>query len=118
MTIHELMQDCAKKGLHSNLSYSESDKRFEYEIQVGSKSGTGKLYEQYGKIVLETRYQTIDEIESYDDIASVAWRWFINYKEREPFGSPDGYWGQYFEFMGWMDIVNVKDGYEEIKITR
>jgi hypothetical protein len=104
MTLQELILDCARKGLSANTSYDKARDRIEYIITIGSKSGTGTLYEVDGKIILETRYQTMDEVSSYDDIGQVAWRWFCNYKDREPFTSPDSQWVDFFVDKGWIKV--------------
>lgn len=55
-----------------------------YKINGFSKSGEAALYESAadGKLYLKTRYNRIDEINSYDDIVWVAWAWNSNYTER------------------------------------
>lgn len=97
-----LLKECAQKGLSSTIFFNKEKNRFEHEIVIGSKTGYGILYEEEEKIILETRYQTKDEVASFEDIASVAFRWFQNYKDREPFIVPDSAWREYFLKQGWI----------------
>ncbi|HEY9703127.1 MAG TPA: hypothetical protein V6C58_11810 [Allocoleopsis sp.] len=103
--INEVLEQCAKNGLASTMFFNKEKNRFEYEVIIGSKTGTGLLYEEDNKVILETRYQTKDEVTSYEDIANVAFRWFQNYKDREPFTSPDSTWCDYFLKQGWVKKV-------------
>lgn len=53
-----------------------------FEVRGFSKSGNVKLYEKDGKIYCLARYDELDEIEDYDDLVRIAFRWFFNYKDR------------------------------------
>lgn len=84
--------------------YRSTDK-LEYIIQIGSKTRTGRLFANKGKVILEIRYQSRDEIESFDDIAYVAYGWYIDYKDGEPFTSPDSNWVKIFQEKGWIKAL-------------
>lgn len=73
-----------------------------FEVNGFSKSGTALVYEEGEKIICKTRYDTIDEIEDFRDLASVAFRWNDSYLDREPFTAYDSNWKPYFEEYGWL----------------
>lgn len=102
MTINELIVECTKRGFPLTLGFNTEKDRIEYEIHIGSKTGIGTLYEDDTRIFLATRYDTINEIFSFDSIADVAYRWFDDYKDREPFTNPDPKWLEYFKEQNWV----------------
>jgi len=104
MKLTDFIVELTKKGLSVTLEYNQRTERLEGIIQIGSKTGTGTLFEFNGAILLSTRYDIIDNVSSYDDIAQVAFRWYDNYKDREPFGTPDATWVGYFLEKGWIKI--------------
>lgn len=104
MKLIDFITELTKKGLSVTLEYNKHSERMEGTIHIGSKTGTGILFELDGDIILETRYKTIDRVSSYDDIAEVAFRWYDNYKDREPFGTPDALWVEYFMNKGWITL--------------
>lgn len=67
-----------------------------------SKSGTALVYEKDGKIYSETRYNTINEINGFVDLAKVAFDWNKAYISREPFTSYDSNWEPSFKEFGWL----------------
>jgi len=57
------------------------------EIEIGSKTGTGKLHwdEITSNVVLETRYGQISYIHldnPIEDISYTAWSWYLDYRDR------------------------------------
>lgn len=79
----KVIEQLILKGIRVEI-YSEQGKTFA-EIQIGSKTGTGKLSYDGGSVILETRYNqkdTIDPEVAVEDISSVAWQWFLNYQTR------------------------------------
>jgi hypothetical protein len=48
----------------------------------------------------KTRYNTIDEIETFEDVVDIAWEWNDNYITREPFTAYDRNWLPYFKEFG------------------
>lgn len=99
--LFELALECAKNGHTVSLAINNENKP-EFTIHIGSKTGTGKFYEVNEIILLETRYNRISEIQSYDDIGEEAYDWYLNYKDREPFTQPDSAWADYFVKRGWL----------------
>lgn len=78
-----------------------------FEFDGFSKSGTAKLYIKNHEIVCETRYNTIDIIESFEDFAHVAYRWGNDYLDRYPFNSWDRQWLPIFKKYGWVKDENL-----------
>ena len=68
-----------------------------FEIGGFSKSGTAKIYESDGKIWCLTRYNTLDEIEDFESLVYVAYRWGCEYINRAPFNGYDESWLPYFK---------------------
>jgi len=73
-----------------------------YEVQGFSKSGVARIYLHKNKILCETRYSQIEEIESFHDLSMVALEWYLNYKDRSPFEEPESYWADYWVEKGIM----------------
>lgn len=75
-----------------------------YEVDGFSKSGTALLYQAFdGSIVCKTRYDRYDQIETFEDLAAVAFDWNAGYCDREPFGW-DSNWLPVFEKYGWVKV--------------
>lgn len=56
------------------------------QIPIGSKTGTGDLYFDGDDVTLLTRYDKRDIIDMdniLEDIAYIAWHWYLNYKDRD-----------------------------------
>jgi hypothetical protein len=73
-----------------------------FEVFGFSKSGSVTLYEEDGKIICLARYDERDEIESYDDLAHIAYSWHSRYKDRDVFSSPPSEWAEDFARLGLM----------------
>lgn len=93
--LQSIIEECAKREIPVSLTKNSSGKIC-YEVSGFSKSGTATLFIDKGKIICETRYQTLDEIESFHDLALVAYEWYVNYKNRTPFEFPEKYWAEYW----------------------
>ncbi len=79
----KVIEQLILKGVRVEI-YSEKGKTFA-EIQIGSKTGTGRLSCEDGSVILETRYNQKDTIDpecAIEDISSIAWNWFLNYQTR------------------------------------
>jgi len=98
----DLVKECIKKGvLCVGAGLDENDKLY-FEFSGFSKSDTAKLCIKDNKIVSITRYNTVNEIETFEDFAKVAYDWNNGYKDREPFGW-DIHWLPIFEEYGWVE---------------
>jgi hypothetical protein len=103
--LFELALECAKNGHGVTLGLNREKNRLEFTIQIGSKTGTGIFYEEGEEIILETRYNRKNIVENFQDIGKVAYEWFCDYKDREPFGQPDTEWVEYFVKNGFLKRV-------------
>lgn len=74
MKLEELVKECLIKGIDVYGVELKNDK-LAYKINGFGKSGYAFLYEEDDKIYSETRYNTIDEIEDFRDLAYVAYHW-------------------------------------------
>ena len=73
-----------------------------FEVDGFSKSGTAMIYEADGKMYSKTRYNTVDEITCFKDLAKIAFDWNQGYIDREPFTTYSKQWKPYFEEYGWL----------------
>lgn len=107
MNIYEIADICVERNIPVEYLGKEG-----FSISGFSKSGnvTLKLNSE-GKIECHQRYNEIDIIESFEDLACIALKWFNNYKNRSPFEHPDYYWRDVFVEYGWLKVK------EEVKIT-
>ena len=101
--VKEILQN---KILIVGVGLTENDK-FYYDVAGFSKSGTAKIYQYKDYIRCETRYNTIDDIYSFEDLAKVAMRWNQGYCDRNPFDW-DSNWLPVFEKFGWVETKIVK----------
>jgi hypothetical protein len=70
----------------SGVHYDPENDTLVYRVEGFSKSGYAELSEVNGKILCKTRYNQVDEINSFDDLVNVAYQWNSYYCDREPFG--------------------------------
>ena len=84
MAITDIIKECLSKGINVK-GVTLVNGELAYDIDGFSKSDYARLYEENGKLYLETRYKQIDEIETFENIASVAYEWNKGYCTREPF---------------------------------
>ena len=66
MTIEELIKEVLKNGIPIwSVTYNKKKDSLVYSVNGFSKSGTADLYEEDGKIICETRYNQINEIQTF-----------------------------------------------------
>jgi hypothetical protein len=99
--LDQIVAECAKRKIPVKVVPAGGN-RIAYEISGFSKSGTALVCMQKGKVLCETRYQNIEEIESFHELALVALEWYLNYRDREPFEEPEHYWAEYWVEKGIM----------------
>lgn len=98
--LFELAKEVASNEIPIN-SFEIEDGKPVFEIQGFSKSGTAKLtYNDNGDIILKTRYDRVDIIETFYDIASVAYDWF--YSRRDEY--IPGHWEKVYVDYGWIEV--------------
>lgn len=102
--IHNLVKECLENGIDI-IDVELYNGELGYQIDGFSKSGTAFLYTDGDKLFLKTRYNQIDEIECFEDIASIAYEWNEGYCSRDPFGW-DKRWVNVFKNFGWMKTIN------------
>ena len=103
MTLIELITEVTKQNIPITSIKWDKDKGLVFEISGFTKSDVAELYVSSGNyIVCETRYNTFDEITSFEDLARVAFNWYIDYKHRSPFENPDGNWKPHWIKFGWI----------------
>ena len=76
MTLEELIIECIKHGMRPCcVDYDPETNSLCYELNGFSKSGTATLEKTAtGGIVLKARYNQVTSIETFEDIARVAYK--------------------------------------------
>lgn len=72
-----------------------------------SKSGECVISYEEGNLVANTRYGRKDVLESFNDLVQVAFDWWENYREREPFEIPHSNWKDIFIQKGLIEEIQV-----------
>lgn len=69
--------ECAKHGVPiTDVRYNTELDTLEFQLEGFAKSGSALLTKDTeGNVILKTRYNEIDYVNSFDDIAVVALRW-------------------------------------------
>jgi len=99
--LNSIIQECAENNVPISI-FKDKSKGTYYEVSGFSKSGIATLYISDGKIICETRYDTIDEIENFHELSLIAFEWYMNYKDRTLFENPANYWAEYWVKKGLM----------------
>jgi hypothetical protein len=105
MTLLEIITECVKRDILVEVLYNRTHPscgQLEFVVGGFSKSGTAILRDTPDGIVAYTRYNGEDEIKSFEDLARVAYYWYLDYKDREPFTQPSTYWAETFVEFGWL----------------
>ena len=106
MKLEDLVKETLENGIPIvGVGLTENNELY-YEVSGFSKSDTAKIYQYEDYIRCETRYNTIDDIDSFEDLADVAMRWNEGYCDREPFGW-DSNWLPIFEKFGGVEIKEI-----------
>lgn len=64
-----------------------------YEISGFYKSGLVTLYEEGGSLYVEARYGEVDQVESFDDLVYINYKWWQRSKERyDGWVNPEDSW--------------------------
>ncbi len=90
-----IIKDCLAEGINVKSELAEDDS-IAYRVDGFSKSGDALLYVEENAVVCETRYNRIDHVLTFRDLAYVAFDWYSMYKDREPFQNPDPNWAKVF----------------------
>jgi hypothetical protein len=89
----DILKEISKYIINIEMQYDENYDRCEYLIDGFYKSGTVRLYKHENTILVESRYQQIDEIEDIEDLVRLNYRWWINSRDRyDGWKNPDSRW--------------------------
>ncbi len=90
------MEKFIKELLSKGISVSEvtlENGFFIYAISGFYKSGTAKLWLENDQIYAKTRYDTITEIDSFEDLLRLNFKWWEQSRDRfEGWKNPDSAW--------------------------
>lgn len=86
-----------------SLGYDKAKDKLFYEVSGFAKSGCVRIEQDYDDIKVTARYNTVDMIESFEDLASIAKYWYDSYKDRG-YEMKD-YWRDVFLEFGWIKKV-------------
>lgn len=98
--IVELVKILLENGLTCSGVELTPNRELGFVFNGFSKSGTATLVPVDGKILCYTRYDTVDEITCGDDVIYVAFNWWKEYCNREPFEHPNSEMLPHFERLG------------------
>ena len=77
-----------------------------FEVSGFSKSGTATIWQNtQDEVVCETRYNTVDIIETFEDLAQIAFRWNLDYIDHGY--SWDDSWAPVFVKYNWLKTKTV-----------
>ena len=97
MTLQELVTEVLRNKIPVVGVGLDENENFCYDVDGFSKSGTATLTENDGKIYCYTRYDQVDEIRCFEDLARVAFDWNYAYLDCHPFTKYDSNWLPVFE---------------------
>lgn len=103
--LENLVKECLKNGIPCVGARLDENNNIFFVFGGFSKSGTAELHVEKNedgeyKLYSLTRYDTKDEIETFEDFAEVAFYWNLNYSDS--FGW-DCVWIPIFENFGWIE---------------
>lgn len=102
MTVEEIIKECLKRKIYvSDVCLAENG-NLAYSINGFSKSGTAEIYQDVNIVVCKTRYDTIDYIDNFENLALIAFQWNKNYADTYGW---DSSWLPIFEEYGWVKII-------------
>jgi hypothetical protein len=100
INVVELVKILLENGLTCSGVEITKDGNLGFVFNGFSKSGTATLVSVDGKILCYTRYDTVDEVTCGDDVIHVAFNWWKDYYDREPFEHPNSEMLPHFERLG------------------
>jgi hypothetical protein len=92
--LENIITKCVEYGIP--VATDSKDGLLAYRVSGFSKSGEAFLYATEDAVVCETRYNRVDHVLTFKDLAYIAYEWFENYKDREPFDKEDPKWAVVF----------------------
>jgi hypothetical protein len=108
--VEDIVKECVKRHIPVDVHHALSDNdNIVYRVTGFSKSGGANIWQGPSEVICVTRYETMDDLQSFKDLSGVAWRWYLNYKDREPFTEPDHNWLQ-----TWIDEGRIEAKVETV----
>jgi len=95
-----IIKECLKRGIPVSLNMH--DDRMYYIVPGFSKSGTVRVSLDGYDIQCEARYNEVTTIDTFRDLALVAYDWYTRYKDRSVFENPDPLWVATFIEFNWL----------------
>jgi hypothetical protein len=100
-----IIQDAIQGGISgTGFDYSVVD-GFIFKFGGFSKSGEAEIYENDGFVYCKTRYDKINQINNFDDLVHIAFIWWKDYSDTEPFKTPDQNFLPHFLRLGLVEKV-------------
>jgi len=98
--LDEIIRECVVAGVEVHLGVEpKSENGMAYIVYGFAKSGTAVLYNVEGGVEVHLRYDGLEYIDTFEDLARICFDWCENYKER---GYGYGNWAPVFEKLGWI----------------
>lgn len=103
-TLDLIIEECVAREIPVALR-PNSQHKFSYEVSGFSKSCKAFLYSHKGKVICETKYGNLDEVENFHELAVVVLEWFLNYRNLLLTEEPEAHWAEYWVEKGIMEKV-------------
>lgn len=94
--LEKIIKECANYGIPVDVVLAK-DGSISYRVKGFSKSGEALIGIEEDYIYCRTRYDRIDHILTFHDLAFIAYEWYEDYKDRSPFEEPESYWKKAFD---------------------
>lgn len=102
MTARDIIKECVQNGIDVSIIGIGDAGDFIYNVDGFAKSGTAEVYDSCdGKIYARARYEQVNEISSFEDLAKIAYNWNKIYCDETVFGW-DAQWTPVWEYFGWI----------------
>jgi hypothetical protein len=103
MTLQTIIKDIVKRGIPVELQYNRETDTIDYVVSGFFESGTATLQEMPdGMVFALTRHNKVQRIIDFQQLAHLAYCWYLDSKGRDPFNEPSGYWAPTFAEFGWL----------------
>lgn len=103
-TLKEIIWECVIRNIPVSIEKEpEAVDGVAFMVDGFAKSGRAKVFDSVnGNILVHTRYNQVDTIVTFQDLASIAFEWCDGYIAN---GYTYGYWAATFEELGWIKSV-------------
>ncbi len=101
--LNEIIRICCIRNIPVSLNYDKETDSLEYKISGFYKSGDVILYEDGDEITCKQRYDSVDVINSFEDLVGINYYWWESSKDRyEGWRDPDSNWLERLIEFGYM----------------